>query len=167
MLWIPIVGGAIFGLIVANSGHAMLGLGVGAALGVVFSKLRTLEEQVRTLRQHEPATDRTEAEPSRAASTPPVTIGTQQRRIQSPAPTESHPPTLGKTETPAQDPPTATPAPRPDQECCFRVAARAGPRAISPHKIVNMVTKQFGHNFPHLYLQPRKRGPSVFPIRMP
>ena len=50
----PIIVAAFLGLLLAQSGYAMLGLGIGAALGYFFAKIRTLEDQVRHLQQREP-----------------------------------------------------------------------------------------------------------------
>lgn len=71
MLIIPIIVAAFLGLLLAQSGHAMLGLSVGAAFGYLFAKVRTLEALVHELQQREPDSRSDVSRPSLAASSSP------------------------------------------------------------------------------------------------
>jgi uncharacterized membrane protein len=68
---VPIILAAIFGSFLAESGHTMLGVGIGAAIGYLYGKIRDLEAQVRVLQQREPVATPGRTQSQRAATVQP------------------------------------------------------------------------------------------------
>ena len=127
---IPIIVGAFVGLLFANAGHTMLGLGIGAALGYFLSRIRDLEVQVRRLQLREPDSRRSDPRPSVAAPPPPVEKPALSELDESPA----------RVEAPIQRPAAEWLAPPTEQE---QETAQRMPSAPSPFDKLTTAAKNW------------------------